>query len=110
MAGPLSGLRIVELAGIGPGPFAGMMLADHGAEVIRVERIGAARMGPDPLARSRRSLGLDLKHPEAAGIVRRLAERADGLIEGWRPGVAERLGVGPAALLSPPIRASSMAA
>ncbi len=100
MAGPLDGLTIIELTSIGPGPFAGMMLADHGAEVIRVERIGSPRFGPDPLARSRRSLGLDLKHPEAAGIVRRLAERADGLIEGWRPGVAERLGVGPDALLS----------
>ena len=99
MPGPLDGLTILELAGIGPGPFAGMMLADHGAEVIRLERIGAARMGPDPLARSRRSVGLDLKHPEAAGLVRQLAERADGLIEGWRPGVAERLGVGPDALL-----------
>ncbi len=99
MAGPLNGLRIVELAGIGPGPFAGMMLADHGAEVIRLERIGSPRFGPDPLARSRRSLGIDLKHPDAAGVVRRLAERADGLIEGWRPGVAERLGVGPDVLL-----------
>ena len=99
MAGPLVGLQIVELAGIGPGPFAGMMLADGGADVIRVERIGAPRMGPDPLARSRRSLGLDLKHADAAAIVGRLAGRADGLIEGWRPGVAERLGVGPDALL-----------
>ena len=100
MTGPLDGLTIIELAGIGPGPFAGMMLADHGADVIRLERIGAPRMGPDPLGRSRRSLGLDLKHPEAAGIVRRLVSQADGLIEGWRPGVAERLGVGPDALLS----------
>ena len=100
MPGPLSGLTILELAGIGPGPFAGMMLADHGAEVIRLERIGNPRMGPDPLARSRRSVAIDLKHPEAAGIVRRLASQADGLIEGWRPGVAERLGVGPDALLA----------
>ena len=100
MTGPLDGLTIIELAGIGPGPFAGMMLADHGADVVRLERIGAPRMGPDPLGRSRRSLGLDLKHPEAAGIVRRLVSQADGLIEGWRPAVAERLGVGPDALLS----------
>ena len=100
MPGPLNGLTIIELAGIGPGPFAGMMLADHGADVIRLERIGAARMGPDPLARSRRSLGIDLKHAQATGIVRRLAERADGLIEGWRPGVAERLGIGPDVLLA----------
>lgn len=100
MTGPLQGIRIIEFAGIGPGPFCGMMLADHGAEVIRIDRPG----GSDPLAqdqrrdvllRSRRSITLDLKQPEAVEIVARLAETADGLIEGFRPGVAERIGLGP---------------
>ncbi len=100
MAGPLHGLSIVELAGIGPAPFAGMMLADHGADVIRVERKGLIGFPGDPLLRSRRSIGLDLKKPGARDVVRKLAARANGLIEGLRPGVAERLGVGPDELLS----------
>jgi alpha-methylacyl-CoA racemase len=99
MAGPLSGLKIVEMAGLGPGPFAAMMLADHGAEVIRVERAGMIGVPNDPLLRSRRSISLDLKREESCEVVRRLAEKADGLIEGYRPGVMERLGLGPDALL-----------
>ena len=95
MAGPLSGLKIVEMAGLGPGPFAAMMLADHGAEVIRVERAGMIGVRNDPLLRSRRSISLDLKREECRDVVRRLASRADGLIEGYRPGVMERLGLGP---------------
>ncbi|MCB2088531.1 MAG: CoA transferase, partial [Sphingomonadaceae bacterium] len=105
MAGPLSGLRIIEFAGIGPGPFAGMMLADHGAEVIRIERPGPAggvgsMRGKDVLARSRRSIGLNLKSPEALAVARKLCANADGVIEGLRPGVMERLGLGPDELLA----------
>jgi alpha-methylacyl-CoA racemase len=99
MTGPLSGLKIVELAGLGPGPFAAMMLADHGAEVIRVERAGMIGVPNDPLLRNRRSISLDLKRPESCEAVRRLAETADGLIEGYRPGVMERLGLGPDELI-----------
>ena len=95
--GPLAGIRILEFAGLGPAPFAAMMLADHGAEVIRIAR--RAPPGPgqelDLLTRGRRHLGLDLKQPEAVAIVRRLLATADGLIEGFRPGVMERLGLGP---------------
>ena len=91
-------MRVVELAGIGPGPFAAMMLADMGAEVLRVDR--AAAVGePAPTwdvnARGRRSVGVDLKHPDGRETVLRLVERADALIEGFRPGVTERLGLGP---------------
>ena len=100
MAGPLSGLTIVELAGLGPGPFAAMMLADHGAAVIRVERAGMIGVPNDPLLRSRRSISLDLKREECREVVRRLAARADGLVEGYRPGVMERLGLGPDALIA----------
>jgi alpha-methylacyl-CoA racemase len=92
-------LKIVEMAGLGPGPFAAMMLADHGAEVIRVERPGNLAVPNDPLTRSRRSLAVNLKTDEGVAIVRRLASQADGLIEGYRPGVMERLGLGPDALL-----------
>jgi len=99
MAGPLQGIRIVEMGGIGPAPFAAMMLADHGAEVIRVERAGMIGFDKDPLRRSRKSISLDLKQPEAVEIVRRLVNRADGLVEGYRPGVMERLGLGPDELL-----------
>ena len=99
MAGPLRGLMIVEMAGLGPGPFAGMMLADHGAQVIRVERPGNLFIPNDPLTRSRRSIALDLKNEAGRDVVRRLAIRADGLIEGYRPGVMERLGLGPEVLL-----------
>jgi alpha-methylacyl-CoA racemase len=99
MAGPLSGLKIVEMAGLGPGPFAAMMLADHGAEVIRVERAGMIGVPNDPLLRNRRSISLDLKQEKGCEAMRRLAKKADGLIEGYRPGVMERLGLGPDELL-----------
>ena len=99
MAGPLTGLTIVELAGLGPGPFAAMMLADHGARVIRVERPGNLSIPNDPLTRNRESIAVDLKQEEGREIVRRLAGRADGLIEGYRPGVMEKLGLGPDELL-----------
>lgn len=99
MPGPLQGLKIVEMAGIGPAPFAGMMLADHGAEVIRIEREGLIGIPKDPLLRSRRSIALDLRNDHGREVVRRLAGRADGLIEGCRPGVMERLGLGPDVLL-----------
>ncbi len=99
MAGPLTGIRIIEMAGIGPGPFAGMMLADHGAEVIRVDRPG--RGVPEPvLGRSRKSIVIDLKSADGIAVVRDLAKSADGLIEGLRPGVMERLGLGPDGLLA----------
>ena len=104
MTPPLAGLRIIEMAGIGPGPFCGMMLADHGAEVIRIERPGESSglsvATKDPLLRSRRLIALDLKKPEAVLVVRRLAQSCDGLIEGFRPGVMERLGLGPDLLLA----------
>jgi alpha-methylacyl-CoA racemase len=96
MAGPLQGLRIIELAGIGPGPFAGMMLADHGAEVIRVDRPGARIDARDPLLRGRRVIGVDLKSAEGRALVLDLVKSADALFEGFRPGVTERLGLGPA--------------
>jgi alpha-methylacyl-CoA racemase len=103
MAGVLSGIRIVELAGIGPAPFAGMMLADHGATVIRVEREDRAPVIPaeyDILGRSRSSVvRVDLKSEKGAARVRELARDSDGLIEGFRPGVMERLGLGPDLLL-----------
>lgn len=100
MKGPLHGIRIVEIASLGPGPFCGMMLADMGAEVIRVERAGNGnRNALDPLLRNRKSLACDLKDPRAVEIVLRLVDTADGLFEGFRPGVAERLGIGPDACL-----------
>jgi alpha-methylacyl-CoA racemase len=103
MAAVLSGIRIVELAGIGPAPFAGMMLADHGATVIRVEREDRPPVIPprfDVLGRSRAStVRLDLKSEKGAARVRELARDSDGLIEGFRPGVMERLGLGPEVLL-----------
>ncbi|MFJ8130183.1 CaiB/BaiF CoA transferase family protein [Streptomyces hydrogenans] len=97
--GPLAGVRVVELAGIGPGPFAAMLLADLGADVVRVDRPGGAGLGVDPAKdltnRNKRSVLLDLKAPEGPAAVLDLVERADILVEGYRPGVAERLGVGP---------------
>jgi len=101
---PLDGIRVVEFAGIGPGPFAGMMLADHGAEVIRIERgkPGGLALGTDPkdpLLRSRTSIALDLKNPHAIAAVRRIVATADAIIEGFRPGVMERLGLGPDVLI-----------
>lgn len=100
MAGALEGLTIIEMAGLGPGPFAAMMLADHGARVIRVERPGNLSVPNDPLTRSRESIALDLRQEEARAIVLRLAAKADGLIEGYRPGVMERLGLGPETLFA----------
>ncbi|MFC4082906.1 CaiB/BaiF CoA transferase family protein [Amycolatopsis samaneae] len=106
-AGPLAGLKVIELAGIGPGPWCGMLLSDLGADVLRVDRPSAvgtmrtdlgATNGRQPAFvndRGRRSIAVDLKHPEGVDLVLRLVEQADVLIEGNRPGVAERLGVGP---------------
>src|ERR1044072_4272600 len=95
--GRLAGLRVGELGGIGPVPLCGMVLSDLGAEVIRVNR--ASEAGGDPLLptlhRGRRSVAIDLKTPEGVDLALRLADRADALIEGFRPGVAERLGLGP---------------
>ena len=100
MAGPLSGIRILEIAGIGPGPFAAMMLADMGAEVVRVDRVQAVRDNVtgshwDVMLRGRRNVALDLKHSEGVEALLTLVEGADAIIEGFRPGVMERLGVGP---------------
>jgi alpha-methylacyl-CoA racemase len=101
VSGPLAGIRVIELAGIGPGPFAAMLLADLGADVVRVERAGAVR-GPAPdaphgdvLRRGRRSVAIDLKHPDGVAALLDLVAGADALIEGFRPGVMERLGLGP---------------
>ncbi|SHJ26328.1 alpha-methylacyl-CoA racemase [Desulfatibacillum alkenivorans DSM 16219] len=96
--GPLEGITIIELAGIGPGPFCGMMLADMGATVIRVERTGPSGLGSlpgDVLARGRKSVAVNLKTPAGQAVVLRLCEKADAIFEGFRPGVAERMGVGP---------------
>ncbi|MCX2180363.1 CoA transferase [Streptomyces sp. SKN60] len=102
--GPLSGVRVVELAGIGPGPFAAMLLADLGADVVRVDRPGGAALGIDPAHdltnRNKRSVVLDLKTDGGTGTVLDLVARAHILIEGYRPGVAERLGLGPDACLA----------
>src|SRR5258705_11943810 len=104
LRGPFEGMRIVELAGIGPGPFCAMLLSDMGAEVIRVDR--AAMVGLDTdrdgndsrfnlLARGRRNIAVDLKNPAAVDATLRLIDQADALLEGFRPGVMERLGLGP---------------
>ena len=95
--GPLSGVRIIELAGIGPGPFCGMMLSDMGAEVIRIDRPAksSVRRTIDVLARGRKSIAVDLKTKAGVETVLRLCESADALFEGFRPGVTERLGLGP---------------
>jgi alpha-methylacyl-CoA racemase len=100
--GPLAGMRVVELGGIGPGPFCAMLLADLGADVIRVDRTtGSTLVGPNSdfrkelLHRGRRSIAVDLKNPSGPEVVLTLVERADALIEGFRPGVTERLGLGP---------------
>ena len=101
--GPLEGIRIVEVAGIGPGPFCAMMLSDMGAEVLRVDRADRVRGGGvsfDLLNRGRRSIGVDLKNPEGVAVVLDLVGRADGLVEGFRPGVMEKLGLGPDACLA----------
>lgn len=102
--GPLAGLRVVELGGIGPGPHAAMVLADLGAEVVRVDRPadedGAARGRRDQLLRNRRSVTADLKDPDHLARVQDLVTRADVLLEGFRPGVTERLGLGPEEMLA----------
>ncbi|HEY2450367.1 MAG TPA: CaiB/BaiF CoA-transferase family protein [Mycobacterium sp.] len=93
MAGPLTGLRVVELAGIGPGPHAAMILGDLGADVVRIDRPGAS--GADPMLRNRRFVVADLKSEQGRELVLKLVAKADVLIEGYRPGVTERLGLGP---------------
>jgi alpha-methylacyl-CoA racemase len=98
--GPLQGVKIVELAGIGPGPFAGMLLSDMGADIVRIDRAQQvmgdfSKPNLEPLYRGRRSIGVDLKNPDGVETVLRLVEQADALIEGFRPGVTERLGLGP---------------
>lgn len=101
--GPLEGVRVLEIGGVGPTPFCGMVLADLGAEVVRFERAGADLLESsikDPLLRSRRSISLNLKQPRAIEVALRLVESADVLIEGFRPGVAERLGLGPEVCLA----------
>jgi alpha-methylacyl-CoA racemase len=103
--GPLAGVRVIEIAGIGPGPFAAMLLADLGAEVLRLDRVESVGKGfADPtldfLGRGRRSAAVNLKHPDGVAAVLRLVERADALLEGFRPGVMERLGLGPEVCLT----------
>jgi alpha-methylacyl-CoA racemase len=103
--GPLEGVKVVEIASVGPGPWCAMMLSDMGAEVIRVDRAEHVRQYADGqlpndfvYRRGRRSVGVDLKHPDGAEVVLRLVEQADALIVGSRPGAAERLGIGPVPL------------
>ena len=99
--GPLTGLRVIEMASIGPGPLCAMLLADLGAEVLRIDRTEPSGLGVpmdvkfDVSGRNRRSVALDIKQPAGRDAALRLIDRADVLIEGWRPGVAERLGLGP---------------
>lgn len=98
MAGPLHGIRVIELGGIGPSPYCGMLLGDLGADVIRIERASQPAGAPilnDPHSRNRRSVALNLKSPEAVALVLKLLDSADACTEGFRPGVAERLGFGP---------------
>ena len=101
MAGPLHGIRVIEMAGMGPGPFCGMLLADMGADVVRVERLAASDRGIDfpprfdLLNRNKRSVAINLKSEEGKNSLLRLIGKADALIEGFRPGVMERLGLGP---------------
>ncbi len=99
--GPLSGVKIVEFAGIGPGPFCGMLLSDLGADVIRIDRPGDGRPGraADVMSRGRRSIGLNLKDPKDVEVALKLLDKAEGLIEGFRPGVMERNGLGPDVVL-----------
>ena len=101
MSGPLTGVKVVELAGLGPAPFAAMLLADLGADVVRVDRpvpapvLGMSQADKDVVNRGKRSIAVDLKHPDGKAAVLALVEQSDVLIEGFRPGVAERLGLGP---------------
>jgi alpha-methylacyl-CoA racemase len=98
--GPLAGVRVVEFIGLGPAPFPAMQFADMGADVIRIARPGAVPTLPDPISgRGRATVEVDLKDPDQAEMVRKLVDRADALIEGFRPGVMERLGLGPEPLL-----------
>lgn len=103
-SGPLDGVKIIEFASIGPGPFCAMLLSDLGAEIVRVDRAQAvqpdAAPNREPMLRGRRSVGIDLKHPESVELVLTLAEQADATIEGFRPGVMERLGLGPEVCLA----------
>ncbi|MEQ9314422.1 MAG: CaiB/BaiF CoA-transferase family protein [Henriciella sp.] len=101
-SGPLSGIKIVEFQGIGPGPFCGMLLSDLGADVVRIDRAGGGGRAATPAnveSRGRRSIALDLKNPDDVETALKLIEKADGLIEGFRPGVMERLGLGPDVVL-----------
>ncbi|MCP5368499.1 MAG: CoA transferase [Hyphomicrobiales bacterium] len=102
--GPLAGVRVLEVASIGPGPYCSMLLSDMGAEILRLDRIEKSGDGPprwaNPMNRGRRSVAIDLKKPGAAALALDLAERADILVEGFRPGVMERLGLGPEAVLA----------
>lgn len=105
MSGPLTGIRVIEFAGLGPGPFCGMMLADHGADIIRIARPRAPGLFDDldrhdVLARSRRLVNVDMKTEAGMAVVRDLCRSADGIIEGYRPGVMERLGLGPERLIA----------
>src|SRR3954468_14419922 len=101
LVGPLGGLRVIEMVGLGPGPFAGMLLADMGADVIRIDRVDEARAldrskpATSAMNRGKRSIAVDLKQPGGVDVVLRLVERADVFFEVFRPGVAERLGIGP---------------
>eukprot|EP01064_Diplonema_japonicum_P017203 TRINITY_DN2525_c2_g1_i1.p1 TRINITY_DN2525_c2_g1~~TRINITY_DN2525_c2_g1_i1.p1 ORF type:complete len:360 (+),score=38.15 TRINITY_DN2525_c2_g1_i1:53-1132(+) len=95
MTAPLSGIKVVEMAGLAPGPFAGMVLCDFGAEVVRVDRAGGSGMSADPLCRGKKSVALDLKSEDGIRKVKQLVTHADVLIEPFRPGVMERLGLGP---------------
>jgi alpha-methylacyl-CoA racemase len=111
MSGPLQGLKVLEMPAIGPVPFCGMLLADLGADVLRLDRDGDSDLGLkidvryDLLGRGKRSLALDLKAPAARELVLALVEKADVLIEGFRPGTMERLGLGPEVALerNPPL-------
>ena len=100
--GPLKGLKIIEMAGIGPGPFCGMVLADLGAEIIRVDRASAIGTGSkqEPSNRGKKSIAVDLKAKEGVEVVLKLVETADAIFEGFRPGVMERLGIGPEVCLA----------
>ncbi|MEO0410573.1 MAG: CaiB/BaiF CoA-transferase family protein [Pseudomonadota bacterium] len=104
-SGPLKGLKILEMAGIGPGPFVGMMLADHGADVTRIERpggnpsMGAFPPGKDILMRSRKAVAVDIRTPQGIEQIKEMAAQADALFEGFRPGVMEKRGLGPDVLL-----------
>src|ERR1700712_5839466 len=99
-SGPLTGIRIVEFAAIGPAPFAGQLLADLGADIVRIDRAERTGEQPGVLSRGRRSVALDLKNPASIETCLALLERADAAIEGFRPGVMERLGLGPEVALA----------